>query len=48
MISAGDDVALVILGDGNEILDVVRRRRQAVREEEGIKFGALGREELGD
>ena len=48
VISAGDDVAVGVLGDGDEILDVVGRRRRAVREEEGLEVGELGRAESGD
>ena len=47
MISAGNDVAVSVSGDGDEILDVVGRRCLAVWEEEGRKVGALDRAELG-
>ena len=48
MISAGNNVAVGVSGDGDEILYVVGRRHQAVREEEGLKVGAFGRAESGD
>ena len=48
VISASDDIDVGGLGDGDDILDVFRRRSRAVREEEGIEVGALGHTELGD
>ena len=48
MISAGDEVAVGVSGDEDEILDVVGRRRRAVREEEGHEVSALGRTEASD
>ena len=42
VICAGDDVVLGVLGDGDEIL------ARSVREEEGLKIGALGHAESGD
>ena len=47
VISAGN-VAVGVLGDGDEILDVVRRRCQAVREEEVLEVGVFGRMEASD
>ena len=48
MISASNNVEVGVLGDGDEILDVVGQRHRAVWEEEGLEFGALGHAELGD
>ena len=44
----GEEVAIGILGNEDEILDVIRQRRRDVREEEGFEFGTLGRAESGD
>ena len=48
MISLGNDVAVGVSGDGDEILNNVGWRRQNVCEEEGLKVGALGRAEASD
>ena len=39
---------VVVSGDGDEILNVVGRQRQAAQEKGGLRVGALGRAELGD
>ena len=48
MISVDNDVAVRVLGDGDEILDVAGRWHQAIREEESLKVGTLGRAEVSD
>ena len=48
MISVGDDVAVGVSGDGDEIINVVGQWRRSVRKEEGLEIGAHGRAESGD
>ena len=47
VITVGNDVAVGVSGDGDDILDVVERRHQAVRDEEYLEVGALGRTDSG-
>ena len=48
VITGGDYVAVIILGNGDEIIHVVMQRRWYGWDEEGIEVGALVRAEFSD